>query len=61
MSNRLGIIGGTGGMGSFFAGVYGAAGWEVSVRGRTEHEPLPAFLARQDMVMVSVPIARPSG
>ncbi len=56
MSTRLGILGGTGGMGSLFARVYEGAGWEVSVRGRTGHEPLPAFLARQDVVMVSVPI-----
>jgi prephenate dehydrogenase len=55
-STRLGILGGTGGMGSLFARLYGAAGWEVSARGRTGHEPLPAFLARQDVVMVSVPI-----
>ena len=53
---RLGILGGTGGMGSLFARIYEEAGWEVSVRGRTGHEPMPAFLARQDMVMVSVPI-----
>lgn len=56
MSSRLGILGGTGGMGSLFARVYGAAGWEISVRGRTGHEPLPTFLARQDVVMISVPI-----
>jgi prephenate dehydrogenase len=43
-------------MGSLFARVYRDAGWEVSVRGRTGREPLPAFLARQDVVMVSVPI-----
>ncbi len=53
---RLGILGGTGGMGSLFARIYTAAGWEVSVRGRTGHEPFSAFLARQDVVMVSVPI-----
>jgi predicted dinucleotide-binding enzyme len=56
VSGKLGILGGTGGMGSLFARVYEAAGWEVSVRGRTGREPLPAFLARQDVVMVSVPI-----
>ena len=43
-------------MGSLFARIYTAAGWEVSVRGRTGHEPFGAFLARQDVVMVSVPI-----
>lgn len=53
---RLGILGGTGGMGSLFARVYEAAGWDVSVRGRTGKEPFAAFLARQDVVMVSVPI-----
>jgi prephenate dehydrogenase len=56
VSARLGILGGTGGLGSLFARIYGAAGWEVSVRGRTGREPLPAFLSRQDVVMVSVPI-----
>ena len=56
MSTRIGILGGTGGMGSLFARVFGDAGWEVSVRGRTGHEPMSAFLARQDVVMVSVPI-----
>ena len=56
MSDRLGIIGGTGGMGSLFARIYGEAGWEVSARGRTAEEPLDRFLERQDVVMVSVPI-----
>jgi prephenate dehydrogenase len=56
VSGKLGILGGTGGMGSLFARVYEAAGWEVSARGRTAPEPLPAFLARQNVVMVSVPI-----
>ncbi len=56
MSARLGIVGGTGGMGSLFARVYAAAGWEVSVRGRAGDEPLETFLSRQDVVMVSVPI-----
>jgi len=56
VSIRIGILGGTGGMGSLFARVYDEAGWKVSARGRTGHEPLPAFLSRQDVVMVSVPI-----
>ena len=58
MSTRAGSASSAapGGMGSLFARVYGDAGWEVSVRGRTGHEPMAAFLARQDVVMVSVPI-----
>ncbi len=56
MSVRVGILGGTGGMGTLFARVFRDAGWEVSVRGRTGSEPMPSFLARQDVVVVSVPI-----
>ncbi len=56
MSIRIGILGGTGGMGRLFARVFEGAGWAVSVRGRTGHEQMAAFLARQDVVMVSVPI-----
>ncbi len=56
MSARVGILGGTGGMGTLFARIFGDAGWEVSVRGRTGSEPIASFLARQDVVMVSVPI-----
>ena len=56
MNSRIGILGGTGGMGRLFARVFEEAGWEVSVRGRTGHEPMAAFLARQEVVMVSVPI-----
>ncbi|HOT93649.1 MAG TPA: prephenate dehydrogenase/arogenate dehydrogenase family protein [Methanoregulaceae archaeon] len=56
MSVRVGILGGTGGMGRLFARVFQEAGWEVSVRGRTAVEPLATFLARQDVVVVSVPI-----
>jgi prephenate dehydrogenase len=43
-------------MGRLFARVLEEAGWAVSVRGRTGKEPLPAFLGRHDVVMVSVPI-----
>lgn len=53
---RIGIIGGTGGMGSLFARVFAEAGHQVSVSGR--HTPLSnADLARLcDLVIVSVPI-----
>jgi prephenate dehydrogenase len=53
---RVGIIGGTGQMGSFFGGVFSRAGWEVAVRGRTADEPLDRFLAPCDIVMIAVPI-----
>ncbi|KAF5058726.1 T-protein [anaerobic digester metagenome] len=56
MSDRVGILGGTGGMGTLFSRVFEEAGWAVSVRGRTGSEPMASFLTRQDVVVVSVPI-----
>lgn len=53
---RVGIIGGTGQMGSFFRQVFLRAGWEVAVRGRTGDEPLDRFLDPCDIVMIAVPI-----
>jgi len=52
----VGIIGGTGQMGSFFAGVFRRAGWEVAVRGRKSDQPLDRFLDPCDIVMIVVPI-----
>ncbi|TAJ45350.1 prephenate dehydrogenase/arogenate dehydrogenase family protein [Methanofollis fontis] len=53
---HIGIIGGTGGMGSFFARTFAAAGHEVSVSGR--HTAVTnAWIAEHcDLVVVSVPI-----
>ncbi|MCU0631730.1 MAG: prephenate dehydrogenase/arogenate dehydrogenase family protein [Methanolinea sp.] len=58
---KIGIIGGTGKMGTFFRGVFGQAGWEVMVSGR--QTPLTAKdLAEQcGVIMVSVPIRETVG
>ena len=53
---KVGIIGGTGQMGSFFGQVFLRAGWEVAVRGRTADQPLDRFLDPCDIVMIAVPI-----
>lgn len=53
---KVGIIGGTGKMGTFFSGVFSRAGHDVLVSGR-KTEIRDADIARQsDVVMVSVPI-----
>jgi prephenate dehydrogenase len=52
----VGIIGGTGQMGSFFAAVFRRAGWKVAVRGRKSSQPLDRFLDPCDIVMIVVPI-----
>ncbi|WP_440949752.1 prephenate dehydrogenase/arogenate dehydrogenase family protein [Methanosphaerula subterraneus] len=52
----VGIIGGTGQMGSFFAGVFRRAGWKVAARGRKSDQPLDRFLDPCDIVMIVVPI-----
>lgn len=53
---KAGIIGGTGKMGTIFAGILVRAGYEVEVAGRST-ALTPAALAREcDLVMVSVPI-----
>lgn len=51
-----GIIGGTGQMGRFFAGVFEAAGWEVIVSGRETPRTNRDLAETADLVMVSVPI-----
>ena len=53
---KAGIIGGTGKMGSLFAGVLARAGWEVMVSGRSTPLTSRDLAERADMVMVSVPI-----
>ena len=51
-----GIIGGTGQMGRFFAGVFEAAGWEVIVSGTATPLTNRDVAEVADLVMVSVPI-----
>ncbi|MFA7562758.1 MAG: prephenate dehydrogenase/arogenate dehydrogenase family protein [Methanoculleus sp.] len=51
-----GIIGGTGQMGRFFAGVFKAAGWETIVSGRATPLTNRDVAETADVVMVSVPI-----
>jgi Prephenate dehydrogenase len=51
-----GIIGGTGQMGRFFAGVFEAAGWEVIVSGTKTSLTNQDVAEMADLVMVSVPI-----
>ncbi|KAF5081842.1 prephenate dehydrogenase/arogenate dehydrogenase family protein [Methanoculleus horonobensis] len=51
-----GIIGGTGQMGRFFAGVFEAAGWETIVSGTATSLTNRAVAETADLVMVSVPI-----
>jgi prephenate dehydrogenase len=54
---NIGIVGGTGGMGRLFTGVFTRAGHEVTICGRTTG-PSPEELARSsDVVVISVPIA----
>lgn len=51
-----GIIGGTGQMGRFFAGVFEATGWEVIVSGTKTSLTNQDVAEMADLVMVSVPI-----
>jgi prephenate dehydrogenase len=53
---RIGIIGGYGGMGSLFAGVFARAGHEVLRSGRTTPLSSEEVARRCDWVVVSVPI-----
>jgi prephenate dehydrogenase len=53
---RVGIIGGTGKMGSFFARVWKAEGHEVQVSGRHTACTSADLARNSDMVLVSVPI-----
>ncbi len=52
----IGIIGGTGQMGRFFADVFSAAGWDVIVSGRSTPLTNRDVAEQADVVMVSVPI-----
>lgn len=54
--NSIGIIGGTGGMGSLFASVFSGAGYEVLVSGRSTEVSNKDIAESCDIVMVSVPI-----
>ena len=51
-----GIIGGTGQMGRFFAGVFQTAGWETVVSGRRTELTNRDVAEMADLVLVSVPI-----
>ncbi len=56
MAMLAGIIGGTGQMGRFFAGVFEEAGWEVIVSGTETTLTNRDVAETADLVMVSVPI-----
>lgn len=53
---KIGIIGGTGGMGSLFSQVFSGAGHEVLISGRTTEVTSEEICRQADVVMVSVPI-----
>ena len=53
----IGIIGGTGGIGNWFASFFAAEGYTVHVTGRSTGMPLPELADRCPVVIVSVPIA----
>ena len=53
----IGIVGGTGGIGKWFAAFFAAEGYPVHVTGRSTGMPLPELAARCRVVIVSVPIA----
>jgi len=53
----IGIIGGTGGIGRWFAPFFRGEGYPVHVAGRHEGMSLPELAARCRIVIVSVPIA----
>lgn len=54
---EIGIIGGTGGIGQWFAPLFRQAGYPVHCTGRREGLPLPELAAHCSVVIVSVPIA----
>lgn len=54
---KIGIIGGTGGIGRWFAQYFQKEGLEVEVCGRTSGPDLPALTRECPIVIVSVPIA----
>ena len=53
---KVGIIGGTGQMGTFFARVFTAAGHEVRVSGRRTELTNRNLAEQSDLVIISVPI-----
>ena len=53
---RVGIIGGTGGMGRWFAGFFTQEGHPVLVSGRSRGPSLPEIAGTCSVVIVSVPI-----
>jgi prephenate dehydrogenase len=54
---EIGIIGGTGGIGRWFASFFRGEGYPVHVTGRSEGMSLPELTTRCRVVIVSVPIA----
>lgn len=55
-SPRVGVIGGMGRMGSWFAQLFSARGWEVSISDLNGGLPAPELYRRSDVVIYSVPI-----
>jgi prephenate dehydrogenase len=53
---RIGIIGGTGGIGRWFAQHFQKEGFEVQINGRTTGPDIPALVRQCPIVIVSVPI-----
>jgi prephenate dehydrogenase len=53
---RIGIIGGTGGMGRIFADLFRRQGYTVQVSGRTSGPDIPAMARQCQVIIVSVPI-----
>ncbi len=54
---RVGVVGGTGGMGQFLAATLAAAGYEVAVVGLESAETAEQLAARVDVLFLAVPIA----
>ncbi len=54
---EIGIVGGTGGIGRWFASFFREQGYHVHVTGRSEGMPLSELTTRCRVVIVSVPIA----
>jgi prephenate dehydrogenase len=52
----IGIIGGTGGMGRIFAGLFRQEGYTVSVSGGNQGIDIPTMTDRCQVILVRVPI-----